>query len=137
MSVKPRRKYHNIMEDLVAEEVRLQMAQLSPRLTQYIKRVEVETYALNRLPTLYASSQEGCLYQHQRARTEYQGQIKIAVRQALAAVQRDPLRSSTPLFQDPEEALADTSTRNQEQPVHPFYWRQGRYYRPAQKAKIT
>ncbi len=113
------------------------MAQLSPRLTQYIKRVEVETFALNRLPTLYASSQEGWLHQHQRARTEYQGQIKIAVRQALAAVQRDPLRSSTPLFQDPEEVLVDGSTRNTEQPVHPFYWRQGRYYRPAQKARIT
>ncbi len=137
MSVKPRRKYHNIMEDLVAEEVRIQMAQLSPRLTQYIKRVEVETYALNRLPTLYASSQEGWLHQHKRARTEYQKQIKIAVRQALAAVQRDPLRSSTPLFQDPEDTTAEASTRNPERPVHPFYWRQGRYYRPAQKARTT
>lgn len=120
------------MEDLVAEEVRTQMALLSPRLTQYIQRTEVETFALNRLPTLYASSQEGWLHQVKRARDEYQVKIKTAVRQALAAVQRDPLRSSTPLFPDKEEALSEASTRtnppevetSKELPQHPFYWQQ-------------
>lgn len=57
------RKYHNVMEDLVSEEVRRQLVLMSPRLTRYIKRVEVETYALNRLPPLYACSREGWLHQ--------------------------------------------------------------------------
>lgn len=51
------------MEDLVSEEVRRQLVLMSPRLTRYIKRVEVETYALNRLPPLYACSREGWLHQ--------------------------------------------------------------------------
>ncbi|MEB3278896.1 MAG: late competence development ComFB family protein [Lyngbya sp.] len=143
MSGKQRRKYHNIMEDLVAEEVRSQMALLSPRLTQYIQRIEVETFALNRLPTLYASSREGWLHQQKRARDEYQVKIKTAVRQALAAVQRDPLRSSTPLFSEKEEVLAETATRSntsemettQELPPHPFYWQQKRSPRYSQQAK--
>ncbi|MBC6421985.1 MAG: late competence development ComFB family protein [Hormoscilla sp. SP5CHS1] len=35
------------------------MKQLPPELADYINRVEVATYALDRLPPLYASSQEG------------------------------------------------------------------------------
>jgi hypothetical protein len=143
MSVKQRRKYHNIMEDLVAEEVRSQMALLSPRLTQYIQRTEVETYALNRLPTLYASSQEGWLHQQKRAREEHQATIRTAVRQALAAVQRDPLRSSTPLFQDKEEVMAEAGSRTntselentKDIPAHPYYWQQKRSPRYSQKAR--
>jgi len=92
------------MEDLVAEEVRRQLALLSPRLTQYIKRVEVETYALNRLPPLYASSKEGWLHQKRKAGNELPDQIKQSVRQAIAAVQRDLLRSSTPLVPDEDDA---------------------------------
>ncbi|MDY7019960.1 MAG: late competence development ComFB family protein [Cyanobacteriota bacterium] len=141
------RKYHNIMEDLVAEEVRSQMSLLSPRLTQYIQRSEVETYALNRLPTLYASSHEGWVHQQKRARSEYLIKIKTAVRQALAAVQRDPLRSSTPLFEEPEEVVR-TERPNRRKvnnsvegeapkgaPTHPYYWQQRSSSRFSQKVK--
>ncbi len=88
----------NVMEILVLKEVDRQLEKLSQNLTQYIKRVEVATYALNRLPSLYASSQEGLKYQYKQAKKEYKSQIRIAVRQGIAAVQRDPLRRSTPLF---------------------------------------
>ena len=57
MVTRPQRKFHNIMEELVIEEVQRQIVGLPTRLAQYIKKVEVETYALNRLPPLYASSQ--------------------------------------------------------------------------------
>ncbi len=87
----------NVMEILVLKEVDRQLEKLSPKLTQYIKRIEVATYALNRLPSLYASSQEGLRYQLKRAKKEYKAQIYVAVLQAMAAVQRDPLRCSTPL----------------------------------------
>ncbi|CAD5976581.1 hypothetical protein PCC9214_04213 [Planktothrix tepida] len=102
MAIGSNRRYHNVMEDLVAEEVKRQLASLPPRLSQYIKRVEVETYALNRLPPLYASSKEGWMQQLKRGQAEFSPSIKTAVRQAIAAVQRDLLRHSTPL--SPEEA---------------------------------
>ncbi|MGB3536024.1 MAG: late competence development ComFB family protein [Microcoleaceae cyanobacterium] len=125
MTLKRSQKYHNIMEDLVAEEVRGQLASLSPRLTQYIKRFEVETYALNRLPTLYASSREGWIHQQKRARKDYQGVVKTAVRQAIAAVQRDLLRSSTPLFQN-EEGVSDFSSQK-ETSAKSQYWQRSAY----------
>lgn len=134
MPVNSPRKYHNIMEDMVAEEVRRQVAVLSPRLSQYIKRVDVETYALNRLPPLYACSQEGWLMQNKRAKSEYLEQVKTVVRQALMAVQRDLLRHVTPLIKDEEEQKASPKAAKVESPEQHqdqsmASWRHSRYYR--------
>ncbi|QQE64884.1 hypothetical protein GFS31_15670 [Leptolyngbya sp. BL0902] len=96
----PRRAYINVMELLVAEEVEQQLKMLPPRVMKYLKVVEVETYALNRLPALYASSEKGWKHQYDKAKRELHNQIKNAVRQAIAAVQVDPLRSSEPLKLD-------------------------------------
>lgn len=93
----PRRAYMNVMELLVAEEVEQQLRNLPPRVIKYLKVVEVETYALNRLPALYASSEKGWQHQYDKAKRELRNQIKSAVRQAVAAVQVDPIRSSEPL----------------------------------------
>ncbi len=93
----PRRAYINVMELLVAEEVEQQLKDLPPRVVKYLKVVEVETYALNRLPALYASSEKGWKHQYDKAKRELRNQIKSAVRQAVAAVQVDPIRSSEPL----------------------------------------
>lgn len=93
----PKRSYINIMELLVAEEVDLQLQTLALRVVKYLKPTEVETYALNRLPALYASSEKGWQHQYEKAKRELHHQIRTAVRQAIAAVQVDPLRSSEPL----------------------------------------
>lgn len=93
----PNRAYFNVMELLVAEELEKQIHGLPPRVLKYLKRVEVETYALNRLPSLYASSEKGWQHQYERAKREFRNQIKSAVRQAIAAVQVDPIRMSKPL----------------------------------------
>jgi Late competence development protein ComFB len=114
MVIGSNRRYHNVMEDLVAEEVKRQLASLSPKLSQYIKRVEVETYALNRLPPLYASSKEGWIQQLKRGREEFYTPIKTAVRQAIAAVQRDLLRHSTPL--SPEATQVNQEVQKAEAP---------------------
>jgi hypothetical protein len=88
----------NIMEIMVLEEVDDQLIhRISPQLARYVKRMEVATYALNRLPALYASSQEGVYYQIKRAKAQYSEQIGEAVSRGIAAVLRDPLRTSTPL----------------------------------------
>ncbi len=93
----PSRAYTNVMEVMVAEEVERQLAHLPPRVMRYIKPVEVETYALNRLPSLYASSAKGWQCQYDRAGRALRKQVGDAVRQAIAAVQVDPIRSSEPL----------------------------------------
>lgn len=85
------------MEVLVAEEVEQQLHQLPSRVLKYVKALEVETYALNRLPCLYAASEQGWRMQVHKARHELGPQIRRAVRQAIAAVQVDPLRSAQPL----------------------------------------
>ena len=87
----------NVMELLVAEEVDRQMAGLPERLLKYLKRSEVETFALNRLPSLYASSEQGLHHQRQKGQQALKQQIAAAVRQAFAAVQSDPIRMSQPL----------------------------------------
>ncbi|MFB2839786.1 late competence development ComFB family protein [Floridanema evergladense] len=89
--------YINVLEAIVIEEVERQMEKLSPHLAQYINPEQAIAYALNRLPSLYATSEEGWRRQQIKAKTELKNQIKMAVRQGLAAVQKDPLKVTTPL----------------------------------------
>ncbi|MFB2921000.1 late competence development ComFB family protein [Aerosakkonema funiforme] len=89
--------YCNVLEPLVAEEVERKLQNLPPKLLKYINPAQVAAYALNRLPALYATSVEGWQRQQQRANKELRSKITEAVRQGLAAVQRDPLRVATPL----------------------------------------
>ena len=81
----------NVMEDLVHEEIVRQLRHYPKNLAGYINKVEVATYALNRLPALYASSHNGQSQQLQIARKKYKDQVVSAVRRAIAAVERDPL----------------------------------------------
>lgn len=94
--------HKNVMEDLVHEEIVRQLRHYPKNLAGYINKVEVATYALNRLPALYASSQNGQSQQSQIARKKYKDQVVSAVRRAIAAVERDPLRISAPIVSDLE-----------------------------------
>lgn len=89
--------YINVLEAIVIEEVERQIAKLSPHLAKYINPAQVTAYALNRLPSLYATSEEGWRKQQLKAKTELKDRIIMAVRQGLAAVQKDPLKVTTPL----------------------------------------
>jgi len=91
------RIYRNAMEPLVIEEVDHQLKQLPSKMAQYMNRTDVIAYALNRLPPLYATSEQGWHQQNTKANRELREKIRLAVRQALAAVQRDPIRSVAPL----------------------------------------
>ncbi len=93
----PTTGYLNVIESLVAQEVERQLRHLPPHLVTYIRRDEVIAYALNRLPPMYATSIEGWQRQQRRAKSECLDRIVRAVRQGLAAVQRDPIKVSTPL----------------------------------------
>lgn len=97
--------HQNVMELLVAQEVEQQLRKLSPKVAMYINRVEVATYALNRLPPLYASCEEGKRKQQIQGKEKFRTQIATVVRQAIFAVQRDPLRFSTPLKKEQDKEV--------------------------------
>jgi hypothetical protein len=89
--------YKNVMEILVEEEVARQLKALPPRMSSYINQVELVAYALNQLPSLYATSEKGLGYQLERGKSKFSQQIYQAVQRALAAIRRDPLRTYTPI----------------------------------------
>ncbi|MGL5510050.1 MAG: late competence development ComFB family protein [Microcoleaceae cyanobacterium] len=140
-----KRRYSNIIEEVVTEEVTTQISLLPAKLVQYIKREQVETYALNRLPPLYACSREGLEQQRKRADGELRAQVKQVVRQALAAIQRDLLRKSTPLFQEEEKVkpsdesllVEDKTDWNHGQLNNDevLKWRHGSYFRAGDAKK--
>ena len=95
----------NVMEILVSDEIDRQINRLPSNIKKFINPIEVATYALNRLPALYASSQQGFNKQKIRGRSEYSVKVTQEVRKGFAAVQKDLLRSSTPLTAESEQDL--------------------------------
>ncbi len=97
----------NVMEQLVAEEIDRQLSNLSANQLRYLKPTQISAYALNRLPSLYITSDRG--WQRQMRRLESDGlreKIQIAVRQGIIAVQRDPLREVDVLADPASEEAA-------------------------------
>lgn len=97
--------HRNVMEMLVADEIERQLVRLPSNIKKFINPIEVATYALNRLPALYASSQQGFNKQKLKGRSEHSVKITQEVRKGLAAVQQDLLRSSTPLLSENESEI--------------------------------
>ncbi len=107
----------NVMELLVNEEIERQLKPYPSRIKKYINTVEVATFALNRLPALYASSIEGKIQQQRNGHQKYKREITMAVRRGLAAVEQDPLRSCTPLLDENQQKqeTAETALRELQQ----------------------
>ena len=97
--------HRNVMELLVSDEIDRQIVRLPDNIRKFINTIEVATYALNRLPALYASSQQGFNKQKLKGRSQYSVKITQEVRKGFAAVQQDLLRSSTPLLAENEEEI--------------------------------
>jgi Late competence development protein ComFB len=87
----------NVIEDLVLAEAKSQFTQLNLTLQQEIQLNDVITYALNRLPPMYATTQKGWAKLRNRAKSELKIQIGQAVKRSLVAVRRDKLREFSPL----------------------------------------
>jgi hypothetical protein len=89
--------YLNAMEILVEEEVDRRIKQLSEGHQAYLNRMEIIAFALNQLPSLYATGEKGLTYQLQQGRTQHAAKIQQAVQRSLAAVLRDPILHYQPL----------------------------------------
>jgi len=103
--------YKNVMEAFVQEEIEYQLHNNKAlgKTAEFINVLEVATFALNRLPCYYASSLEGMERQRRniKEKRELKQKISFVVSQAFAAVERDPLRRSTPIVDEEKSDIFD------------------------------
>jgi hypothetical protein len=98
--------YTNVTELLVKEEVDRYLSTLSSATTESPSLPEIIAYALNRLPSRYATSHEGLYRLRQIMQQKLGQQIEATVAEAFQVVNQQPTRLTTPL-RPPEEIVAE------------------------------
>lgn len=79
-----RKKFINVMEELVLTEAIARVAEIEITSGHTLDVGDIAAYALNRLPPLYATTEEGASYQRLRATEELQELIGQQISEALA-----------------------------------------------------
>jgi hypothetical protein len=79
----PRKQFINVMEELVLTEVIGKVAEIEATSESSLDVGDITAYALNRLPPLYATTEEGANYQRKRAKTELYDLISQQVAKAI------------------------------------------------------
>ncbi|MBC6451938.1 MAG: late competence development ComFB family protein [Hormoscilla sp. SP5CHS1] len=80
----PRKQFINVMEELVLTEAISRVAEIEATSDCILDLGDIAAYALNRLPPLYATTEEGASYQRQRAKSELISLISQQVGEAIA-----------------------------------------------------
>jgi hypothetical protein len=83
----PRKQFINVMEELVLSDVITKVAQVEATKASNEGALDVgdiTAYALNRLPPLYATTEEGAKFQRERAKAELQELISQQVSEAIS-----------------------------------------------------
>ena len=80
----PRKQFINVMEELVLSEAITRVAEIQQASDSSLDVGDIAAYALNRLPPLYATTEEGANYQRLRAKEELQNIIQQQVIEAIA-----------------------------------------------------
>lgn len=92
----PRKQFINVMEELVLTEAIARVAEIEASSNQVLDVGDIAAYALNRLPPLYATTEEGATYQRQKAKEELQEiiaqQVREAITRNIAQPEIDPSR---------------------------------------------
>ncbi len=81
----PRKQFINVMEELVLSEVIANLSTIGATSESSLDTGDIAAYALNRLPPLYATTEEGAKYQRERAKTELDILISQQVSAAISA----------------------------------------------------
>lgn len=79
-----RKQFINVMEELVLTEALARVAEIEVTSDHHLDVGDIAAYALNRLPPLYATTEEGGNYQRQRAKEELQDLIAQQVNEAIS-----------------------------------------------------
>jgi hypothetical protein len=80
----PRKQFINVMEELVLTEAIARVAEIEVTSGHSLDVGDIAAYALNRLPPLYATTEEGANYQRLRAMEELQELIGQQISEAIA-----------------------------------------------------
>ena len=80
----PRKQFINVMEELVLTEAISRVAEIEATSDSTLDLGDIAAYALNRLPPLYATTEEGARYQRDKARAELSELISGQVKDAIA-----------------------------------------------------
>ena len=64
----PKKQFINVMEELVVGEVISKVAEIETTSYSLLDVGDIAAYALNRLPPLYATTEEGANFQRQKAK---------------------------------------------------------------------
>ena len=86
----PRKQFINVMEELVLTEAISQVADVESKSEQTLDLGDVAAYALNRLPPLYATTEEGASYQRDKARAELSELIRQQVTESVGRSLNQP-----------------------------------------------
>lgn len=98
--------YRNAMEPLVAEEIDRQLQKLPGDVAKSINKAEAIAYALNRLPGLYSTTEEGWHWQQKRIGEKSADLVAQAASWGIKAAQRKNKAFSTPLQSQSEAEAA-------------------------------
>ncbi|WP_055076521.1 late competence development ComFB family protein [Pseudanabaena sp. 'Roaring Creek'] len=95
----------NVLEDLAIREVKNQLTYMANVLPRKVGVDDVCAYVLNRLPAMYATSEQGVIWQTQKAKEQLSSQIESTVIQSLMTLGKTPRRLADPipLFKFEEE----------------------------------
>lgn len=83
---KQRKRHVNVMEFLVAHEFKVQSERLSEENKAQIDRVDVEAWALSRLPAHYATTKRGIQFVTAELLEKYYQRITSTVQQGIVVV---------------------------------------------------
>jgi hypothetical protein len=79
----PRKQFINVMEELALTEAIARVAEIEANSDVTLDLGDIAAYALNRLPPLYATTEEGAEYQRSRAKEDLQSLIAEKVDEAI------------------------------------------------------
>lgn len=80
----PRKQFINVMEELVLDEAVARVAEIEANSNKVLDLGDIAAYALNRLPPLYATTEQGATYQRDRALADLQHLIAQQVKEAIS-----------------------------------------------------
>ncbi|MFM7471657.1 MAG: late competence development ComFB family protein [Nodosilinea sp. LVE1205-7] len=86
----PRKQFINVMEELVLTEAIARVAEIESNGDNALDLGDIAAYALNRLPPLYATTEEGANFQRETAKGELSALINEQVQEAISRSLRQP-----------------------------------------------
>lgn len=89
----PRKQFINVMEELVLSEAIARVAEIEATSDRALDVGDIAAYALNRLPPLYATTEEGASFQRGKAKEELD---ELISKQVNAAISRNLDRPENP-----------------------------------------